>query len=319
MSKHFSFAPESSFASPTLPTKGLPIRASDGMKTNLDLKGQEIFDGSLAAYSDYYPGLAVHEGEIETDLDSKTAGYFFKSLCGTLTTTPVSGESNIFKHQFLPTGNLSSFTIEQYNSNFPVRYNGVLVNTLKIAAAEGETVIATYGLLAQSAQTEIDQPATVAYDLGHSFNHTDIAAGISIDGNALPLTSSVEIEFISNKLPQYGLGNANPQSFAAGRYEVKGKFALYLNDSQQISFYQQYLSKAAKSISLTFNGQDLAGVNQSQETLTISLPKAYFSALLNPINAEAARLEVEFVATLDPVTQKLFDLTLINNQVSYES
>ncbi|MDO5561233.1 MAG: phage tail tube protein [bacterium] len=319
MSKHFSFGLESTLGTAVAPTKGLPIRAGEGMKTLVDLRGQEVFDGSLSAYSDYYQGLVTHEGEIETDLDSQAAGYFWRSLCGTVTTTAVTGETGIYEHQFLPTGNKASFTIEQYNDTFPVRYAGVLVNSAKITAEPGGSILATYGLLGRSVVEDVNSAATVTYNLGHTFTHADVAAGLKVDNTSLPLVSNFEVEIISNKQAQYGLGNVNPQGFASGRYEVKGKFVLYLNDSNQISFYEAYLDKAAKALEITFNGDSLSGTNVNKESLKLSLPKAYFSALLNPINAEAARLEVEFVATLDASTQTLFELTLINQISSYAS
>ncbi len=319
MSKHFSFGLEGTWGTAVTPSKGLPIRASEGMKTVVDMKGQEAFDGSLCAYSDYYQGLVTHEGEIETDLESKTCGYWLRSLCGNVTTNVAAGETGIYQHQFLPTGNKAGLTIEQFNDNFPVRYAGVLVNSLKLTAEQGESVVATYNLLSKGTVADVTTAATVSYDLGHTFNHADIANGIKIDNASVPLTSSFEVEIISNKQAQYGLGNNNPQGFAAGRYEVKGKFALYLNNSNQVSYYEDYLNKAAKSVAITFNGNALSGTSVTQESLVLNLPKAYFSALVNPINAEAARLEVEFVATLDPTTQKLFDLTLTNGQSSYES
>lgn len=319
MSKHFSFGLESTWGSAVVPSKGLAMRAGEGMKTTVDLKGQEAFDGTLCSYSDYYQGLVTHEGEIETDLESQTCGYFLRSLCGNATTTTVSGETGIYQHQFLPTGNKAGLTIEQYNDNFPVRYSGVLVNSLKIAATQGETVVATYGLLGKNMVDDISSSATVSYTLGHTFTHSDVDNGIKIDNVTVPLTSSFEIEIMSNKQAQYGLGSNNPLGFAAGRYEVKGKLVFYLSESAQISYYEDYLNKAAKSLKLTLNGGTLSGTNVSQESLTIDLPKAYFSAMVNPINAEAARLETEFVATLEATTQKLFDLKLINAQSSYES
>ena len=209
--------------------------------------------------------------------------------------------------------------MEQYNDVFPVRYAGVLVNSCKIAVTQGDNVLATYGLLGLKKDTDPASAATVTYNLGHTFSHADISDGLKIDNTALPLASSFELEIIANKQAQYGLGNVNPQGFASGRYEVKGKFALYLNNANQISFYESYLNKAAKSLSLTLTGDTLSGTTVTAESLTITLPKAYFSALVNPINAEAARLEIEYVATLDPTTNKIFDLTLINNVTSYAS
>lgn len=315
MSKHLCFGLENTLGTAVAPSIGLAMRPGEGIKSDLDLKGLELMDGGLGLYSDYKQGLATHEGEIEFDLDSKTSGYFFRSLSGGVTTSAVSGVSGAYQHIFLPTGVRLGMTIEQYNDNFAYRYAGCLVNSLKITASEGESTLATVKLLAMTG-TDAATAATASYSLGHVYNFTDAASGLKVDDTAIPLTSSVEVEIIANKIAQYGLGSNNPQSFAAGRYEVKGKFVIYLSSSSDVSFYTAYFNQAAKALSLEFTG-DQIGETTANESLKIELPKAYYSTIVNPIDNEAARLEVEFVGALDATTQTVYQLTMINSQTSY--
>tara|TARA_R100000734_G_C3296957_1_gene88023 strand:+ start:35 stop:988 length:954 start_codon:yes stop_codon:yes gene_type:complete len=107
---------------------------------------------SSAAFSvGHFDVFTVVGGSIELPLFYSGSGIYLKAACGTLTDTSTGG-SPAEQHQYIPSANLPSLTIDlQRGTGSLEQFSGCMISTLTISGAAGEEIMMSLDIVAQSA------------------------------------------------------------------------------------------------------------------------------------------------------------------------
>jgi len=301
---------ETTFGTAVTPSKLIPVKAGDGIQTDIDLQTVQQVRGVLAKDQDAHAGKTKHEGSYEMALTAGNVGYFLKSALGGCASALKSGESVVYEHTLTEAETKPSLTIEQSVGEIVRRYAGSIATGFKLSVKEGESAAISFPVAAKSqasatAVTGVSETAKV-----FEFSQTP---GIVIGGTTYPV-QNLEIEYKNNGEMIYGLGSHDPVAFSVKGSELTGKFELYLSSSSA-SEYTDYLAGTEQAMSLVFTGASIG--TASNTGISLAIPRAVYKTANYPINDAYNMLSVEFTGLYDLSTSKLISMVVTNTTAAY--
>ena len=203
------------------------------------LKGSRRYlskDGHVASTSHV-------EGDIEIEIPSKAAGFWFKQLMGAVTTTTPSGATNARKHVFSADSALDglSFTAEIQRTDVTGQahrfvYAGCGIKDLEIACKVGEIASMKMGVYGKTETVTAAAAQSASYPASTPLVFT--GAAITVDGTSVPVKDfSLKMEN-GRKSDRYFLGDASPQKMIeADLRSAEGKMMVEWSGLTQYNYF----------------------------------------------------------------------------------
>lgn len=306
-----SLALESVWGTPVTPDKSMPVNFSGGIQTQQDVQMVNSVTSRLAINQDAFIGNRTHGGDLEFPLNPDWIGYFMLTAFGAVNTVVAGGETIVFDHTFSEAEDKPSLTIEQAIEDNVRRYAGAIVSSLSISGAPGEIIRATASMMARSQASAT--AITPVYTDTPVFNF--VHASVEIDSVAVGEIQNFEITYNNNSNFKHVLNSNDPQFKWVGGSEITGSFEMYL-DATTAAEITKYLAKTESSIDLIFTGIDTIGV-ASNYKLTISVPRAVYTATETPLAEGHNLVTVEFAGLYDTSSSSLVTAVLTNLITAY--
>lgn len=305
-----SVAKESTWGTPVVPTKSIPVDPTGGMNVNNDMQYVSSIKAQIAKNSASFIGKRSYTGDFTFDAFGDYLGYFLLSALGTDTPTLHSGETTVYDHVFSENVTKPSLTIEQALSENTRRFTGCITTQLKFEYKVGETVKVTASQIAkgQAPSTAI----TPAYSTVLPFNFAQVVT--KIGGSTIGEIESIELTYKNNVEAVYTIGSNDPAYYAAKHSEVSGKIEVYL-DNTALTRLTNYLSNTNEPLEIVTTGASIG--NASNYALDILIPKAAWDKTAEKITDAHNMLELDFQGIYDTATSKLISVTLTNLITTY--
>lgn len=302
---------ETTWGTAVTPNKAIPVRFTGGIQTDIDIQEIAPVKATIAKNHDTFQGARTHEGSYEMDFFPDNCGYLLISALGAVSSALKGGESVVYQHTITEQETKMPLTIEQTVGENIRKYAGGIVNSLKISGKVGEAITLEAGIKAKS-QTSTTK-STPTYLTARAWNWAD--AQVKIGGVAQSNVISFELEYNNNIDFVHALNASNDPAFNVIKgSEVKGKIEFYL-DSTSLAEFNDYLARTNNALDIVLTG-DAVGVS-SNNTLTVTVPKVYYTKGETPISEDFNKLTLEFEGVYDTSTSKLISMVLVNLVTSY--
>lgn len=302
---------ETTWGTAVTPNKAIPVRFTGGIQTDIDIQEIAPVKATFAKNHDTFQGARVHEGSYEMDFFPDNPGYFLISALGAVSSALKGGETIVYQHTITEQESKMSLTVEQTVGENIRKFAGGIVNSLKISGKVGEAISLEAGIKAKS-QTSTTK-STSTYLTARAWNWAD--ATVKIGGVAQSNVISFELEYNNNIDFVHALNASNDPAFNVIKgSEVKGKIEFYL-DSTALAELNDYLARTNNALDIVLTG-DAIGVS-SNNTLTVTVPKIYYTKGETPISEDFNKLTLEFEGVYDTATSKLISMVLINLITAY--
>lgn len=300
---------ESSEGVAVAPTIFLPVSSFSFEDTN-----DYLIPSQIRGTRDRYVLMAapyMTSGSMDMELVPNGIGPLLKSaFAGTAVSSAYGGGG--YQHVFTPGNTSPTFTFESSAADILVmRYGGIRVNTLEIAANFGEIVTASWGL---EGTTRFKQgtPATESFvdQLPFSFAGASVKVAGADIGNVKSFTFNV-----GNNLERIGTlrKTRSWKRTALGMRDLGLSLTMDFTDTAD---YDLFLNETEFSVMLHLEGSTpLTGMGTNKPALVISLPRVRWGSVGVPLSTEDY-LEQSVTATVmrSPTSGNAVDVTLVNNE-----
>lgn len=306
---------ETTWGTPVVPDKSIGIKQGDGIQTNTDVQTISSIRKLLAANSDAFRGRTSHEGDYEVDFIPGVAGYFLKSLFGSVASVAQSAPNAVvYDHTFTEIEAKPSLTVEQAVDQIVRRYAGTITTGMSLSCAAGETLSATFTNKAKASASAT--AITPVFETIRPFNFADAlsASGITIGGTVYDEVQSFELNYTNNGEMHHVIGSNDPQFFYVKGSEVTGSMEFYMNSDSAAKF-TDYLNKTERALDIVFSGDTIGST--AKYGFSVNVPRVVFTAATFPVRDDYNMVSVEFTGLYDNTTSRLIRAVLTNLTASY--
>jgi Phage tail tube protein len=219
-----------------------------------------------------------------------------------------------YQHVIVPGSTSPTFTFESSAADILVmRYGGIRVNTLEIAAAFGELVTASWGLEGTTRVKELT-PATESYADVEPFSFT--GASVKVAGSDIANVKSFNFS-VGNNLDRIGTLRKT-RSWKRTAFGMRDLGLSMTMDFTDTADYDLFLAETEFSVMLHLEGQSgLSGMGTNKPALVLSFPRVRWGAVGVPITT-TDYIEQSVTATImRPISSgNAVDVTLVNNEAT---
>lgn len=310
---YVGYGVESTEGTTVAPTIFLPVSSFSFEDTNDYIQPAQI-RGTRDRYV-LMPSPYSTSGSMDMELVPNGIGSLLRSAfaaAGGITSSAYAGGG--YQHVIVPGNSSPTFTFESSAADILVmRYGGVRVNTLEIAAAFGELVTASWGL---EGTTRVKQgsPATESYDDVAPFSFTGASvkvAGTNI-GNVKSFSASV-----GNNIDRIGTlrKTRSWKRTALGMRDLGLSMTMDFTDTAD---YDLFLNETEFSVELHLEGSaGSAGMGTNKPALILSYPRVRWGMVGVPISTEDyLEQSVEAVVMRPIASGNSVNVTLVNNEAT---
>ena len=292
------------------PTIFLPVSSFEFEDTN-----DFIIPAQIRSSRDSSVAMAAPfnvSGQMEMELTPQGIGALLESAFACAATSAVNAtEATATDHTFVPGSAVPTLTFESNAADILVmRYSGVKVNTLEIAAAFGEIVTASFGLegvnRAKQASASSETYAGITADPFHFSG-----AEMSVDGAQLAHVKDFTFG-VNNNIERIGTLRKTRawKRMALGMREVSLASTLDFTDASE---YDRFLNEEEFEVVLNLEGADLGAVVHKLE---ITIPRVKWNKVGVPLNAGDYLEQAVEAMILKPSGGDIFTAVLTNNEAT---
>lgn len=298
----------------TFGTAVAPSTRFETVSENLKLKKDYIESKALKGSRRYLStdGHVVSksnvEGDIEIEIPSKAAGFWFKQLMGTSSSALVSGATTRYKHTFTASSDLdtSSFTAEIQRTDVAGTahrfvYAGCGITDLELSCKVGEIATMKMGVYGKSEAVTAASAQSASYPAATPLVFT--GAAITIGGSSVSVTDfTLKIEN-GRKKDRYFLGDTTPSKMIESEMRsAEGKLNVEWTGLTQ---YNRFTGHTSAALTAKFETQSgIEGSNKGYVLVTI--PAVYFVGETPVGGGDIIEQSIDFKAvdngTDEPVT-----------------
>lgn len=301
-----SFKKETTWGTPVVPDKSLPVHLTGGIVTNNNQQIVTALKAQLAKAVTTFIGARAHEGEYEMDLFPDYVANLVASAMGGVNTALHAGESIVYDHTLTEAETKVPLTIEQVIGDDVRRFAGAIATGFKVSVKTGEPVVINFPFKAKSQATATK--ITPAYTTVEPLNFSQVA--FKIGGVTIGEVTSAEIEYKNNIEFLHALNSSNDAAynFVKGS-EITGKIEMYL-DNTTLASLTDYLAGTTRSFQLLVTGPSI-GVGANY-VFNLTIPKGVYKTAETKLGEDYNMLSVEFEGIYDTSTSKLFNVVMTN-------
>jgi uncharacterized protein YunC (DUF1805 family) len=236
-------------AESTFGTAVAPDTRFEVLTENIKLKKEFIESKALKGNRRYLstnghvPSTSHVEGDIEIEVPSKGAGFWFKQLMGAVTTTTPAGATNARKHVFTADSALDglSFTAEIQRTDVTGQahrfvYAGCGIKDLELACKVGEIASIKMGVYGKTETVTAAAAQSASYPASSPLVFT--GAALTVDGTSVPVKDfSLKMEN-GRKSDRYFLGDSSPNKMIeADLRNAEGKMTVEWSGLTQYNYF----------------------------------------------------------------------------------
>jgi hypothetical protein len=245
-------AAESTFGTAVAPTTRFEV-LSENIKLKQDYIESKSLKGSRRYLSNngHIAAKSSVEGDIEIEIPSKGAGFWFKQLMGTSSSSLVSGATTRYKHTFIADSALdtTSFTAEIQRTDVTGQahrfvYAGCGLKDLELDCKVGE--IATMKMSVYGKSEAVSAAAAQSASYPASTPLVFSGAAITVGGSSVPVKDfSLKMEN-GRKADRYFLGDTTPNKMIeANMRSAEGKIGVEWTGLTQYNRFVNHTTSAA--------------------------------------------------------------------------
>lgn len=266
---------------PVAPTIFLPVSSFSFEDTNDYLIPDQI-RGTRDRYT-LMPAPYMTSGTMDMELVANGIGPLLRSAFASadalVTTSAYSGGG--YQHVFVPGNASPTFTFESSAADILVmRYGGIRVNTLEIAAAFGEIVTASWGLEGTT-RAKQGSPSTESYPAGLPFSFA--GASVKVAGTEVGNVKSFSAS-VGNNIERIGTlrKTRSWKRTALGMRDLGLSLTMDFTDTAD---YDLFLAETEFSVQLHLEGTaGESGYGTNKPTLVLTYPRVRWGSVGVPIS-----------------------------------
>lgn len=302
-------AKETTFGTAVAPSTRFEV-LSESLKLKKDYIESKALKGSrrYLASEGHVVGKSNVEGDIEIEIPSKGAGFWFLQLMGAVTTTTPDGATNRRKHVFTADSALdtTSFTAEvqrtdSSGSEHRFIYAGCGLTDMELACKVGE--IATMKMSVYGKSESVSQAAAQSATYPASTPLVFTGAAITVAGSSVPVTDfSLKLEN-GRKKDRYFLGDSTPNKMIeADMRSAEGKITVEWTGLTQ---YNRFVNHTSAAVTAKFETQSVIE-GSTKGYVLVTLPAVVFTGETPVGGGDIVEQSIDFKAldngTDEPVT-----------------
>lgn len=303
-------AAESTFGTAVNPSTRFEV-LSENIKLKQDFIESKALKGSRRYLSDngHIAAKSSVEGDIEIEIPSKGAGFWFKQLMGTSSSALVSGATTRYKHTFTASSDLdsTSFTAEIQRTDVTGTahrfvYAGCGITDLELACKVGEIATMKMGVYGKSETVTAAAAQTATYPASTPLVFS--GAAITVGATSVAVTDfSLKMEN-GRKKDRYFLGDKTPNKMIeADLRSAEGKLGVEWTGLTQYNRFVNHTTSAA----LVAKFETQAGIEGSNKGyVQVTIPAVVFTGETPVGGGDIIDQSIDFKAldngTDEPVT-----------------
>jgi hypothetical protein len=245
-------AVESTFGTAVAPSTRFEV-VSESLKLKKDYIESKALKGSrrYLATTGHIEEKSSVEGDIEIEIPSMGAGFWFRQLMGTSSSALVSGATTRYKHTFVASSDLdtTSFTAEVQRTDVAGTahrfvYAGCGLTDLELACKVGEVATMKMSVYGKSEAVTAASAQSASYPASTPLVFT--GAAITVGATAVPVTDfSLKMEN-GRKKDRYFLGDSTPNKMIeADMRSAEGKINVEWTGLTQYNRFVNHTTSAA--------------------------------------------------------------------------
>lgn len=311
-----SVATESEYGTATAPALSIPITPSDGIVTEQDAVGVAAINTKPAEHKAFVKGVRNYNGAFSLAAFPNAIGYFMYSALGSVATSAVYGETEVYEHVFSEDADKPSLTVEQVIGSQEERYAGYIASEFNVEFSVGQPINITTSGMAKSVADE--EKAATNFESLDPLKWTGVVT-ISIGGEDIKCeVESGNIEYTNGLNTFHGFcgDNAEPSAHYVENSNASGSFTMFLNDAEVYALRDKMRNQTELPILFSATGEAVG--EASNTALQVNIPRAVLSTYTTSLGNSYNQVTVDFVGAED-ATDGLIEVTLVNTYDSYEA
>lgn len=276
-------------------------------------------NGSLANASNAEIVKEYSDGEIGGRVREKSTGLIFLSTLGKVTSSLVSGETAVYKHEFEvdEQNTHPSLTIEFKNPIEQLAFAGSMITSLKLNAEIGGYFDYNGSFIGEKGATATHTPSLVTDDVFTSrMIKIYVADSLTNIENETPLcVESIETSIDKDVAELMCLADTTPSQRINKTMTVETNLKMRYKDLTEKALFTGGDEKAVRIVIENTSKTIGTGSNPS---LRINMPKCVFTEWDRDASLDdVVTQDVKLTALYDTTTAKQISMTLVNEQASY--
>lgn len=275
-------AKETTFGTAVAPTTRVEV-VSESIKLKKDYIESKALKGSrrYLASTGHIDAKSSVEGDIEIEMPSMGAGFWFRQLMGKVTTTAPTSWAMVdrYKHVFVPDSALdtTSFAAEIQRTDVagtPHKfvYAGLGLKDIELSCKVGEIATMKMSIYGKSETVTAASASTASYPASEPMIFA--GAAVTIGGTAVPVSDfSLKLEN-GRKQDRYFLGDTTPNKMIeADLRSAEGKISVEWTGLTQLN---RFINHTSVAITAKFETQNTVG-DSAKGYVLVTIPAAIFT------------------------------------------